>query len=435
MNLPSNLKYACLVLTAVCCGCATTYNQKLSPVKSDIRNRQYDKAVLAFSKTGIPENDKNSLLYHLETGLLYHLAGEYKLSNRFLENAEWISDELYTKSISQETASLVTSDNILPYRGEYFEYLFTNYYKLLNYIYLGNLEDALVEVRRINHKLSLFKKDDAFMHYMTAILYQYNMQDSDAFIEYMKAYKAYRNDYPDLYGTPYPRQLTKDIAVFAHESRFPRVSEFPPEVLSAFTPPAEYGTVVFILETGFIPAKQEVRMDASIPQDYKKKYKNELKDTYFLTVSVPHYLPETESIQSAAVEINGQIYSMDLVEDLGSLARKSLEDKHDKIIAKAIARAVTKYITYRAVKGKGTKDDNSDNLRKILGATVNIFGAATEHADTRSWLTLPNRIFFTRAYLDPGKYSFRMSMDHPVTSETETFDIKKGELKFIVLRQ
>jgi len=69
----------------------------------------------------------------MEAGLLYHLAGRYAESNRFLENAEWISDELYTRSISKEAATLVTSDNILPYRGEYYEYLFTNYYKLLNY--------------------------------------------------------------------------------------------------------------------------------------------------------------------------------------------------------------------------------------------------------------------------------------------------------------
>lgn len=438
MRIYNKFAAAFLILLAIS-GCVSTYNQRMAPVKKEVKSSNYKKALKEFNKTGIRNQGKNSLLYHFEAGLLYHLSGDYKESNRFLENAEWISDELYTKSISREVATLVTSNKILPYRGEFYEYLFTNYYKLLNYLYLGSLEDALVEVRRINHKLSLFKKDDAFMHYLTAILYQYNRQDSDAFIEYKKAYNAYKKIYPKSYGVAFPKQLSKDIAVFCKESRFSRCNEFPKKVLDACSTPAKYGSAVFIMETGFVPYKYEERIEAAIPHEYKKKHPEKFREIYYLTVALPRYAPNSDYAYSVTLELNGKTFKMDMVEDLGAMAKKTLEQEQPKILTKAIVRAAAKYVAYRKVKGKKTGDDKKNLLRSILGTSVNIFGAATEGADTRSWLTLPNRIFMSRHYLEPGKYSFKLTLDSVKgvrkTTPAEDFTIKQGEIKFIILRQ
>ena len=122
-----------------------------------------------------------------------------------------------------------------------------------------------------------------------------------------------------------------------------------------------------------------------------------------------------------------------------SRARKLFEDEKSKVLAKAIARAVTKYIAYKKVRGKETDDKNKNTVRKILGVSANILGAATESADTRSWLTLPNRIFLSRHYLEEGEYSFNLTVDYArggrEISPEEKFSIKQGEMKFIVLRQ
>ena len=126
-----------------------------------------------------------------------------------------------------------------------------------------------------------------------------------------------------------------------------------------------------------------------------------------------------------------------MVEDLGGIARKVLKDEETKILAKAIARAVTKYLAYNAVKGK--KEDGKDNaIRKVLGTTVNVFGAATESADTRSWLTLPNRIFFARIYLAPGDYSFKVDSKTAKGLQQnvheQEFSIGKGETRLFLIR-
>jgi hypothetical protein len=419
-------------------GCTKVYNQRLSSVKKELHTGNYPSAVKKLEETLLSTEEKNRLLYHLEAGLLYHLAGKYKQSNSFLESAEWISDELYTKSLSKQAASLMTSDNILPFQGEFYDYLFINYYKLLNYLYLGSLEDVMVEVRRINHKLSLFDKDDAFMHYLTALLYQYNRQKADAFIEYKKAYESYKNVYSKNYEVPFPRHLKRDIAVFYQNTRFSRCREFPREVLKTDKVPPKYGSVVFIVEAGFVPYKYEVRTEAVIPPKYKKKHPEKLKDIYYLKLAVPEYALPQESVKQVVLNLNEKSSDMDLVEDLGTVAVKTFEQEHSGLMAKTIARAVAKYLTYKTVKGKDDKE-NENKLRKVLGTTVNIFGAATEQADTRSWLTLPDRIFLAHNYLKPGKHEFstvlKTAKGKEVSSDKKTFYLKEGELKFIVLRR
>ncbi|MFW6134341.1 MAG: COG3014 family protein [Elusimicrobiota bacterium] len=412
------------------------YNSRIKPVKQEVSTKDYKKALLEFKKTNLNKDKKNRLLYHLEAGLLYHMAGDYDRSNYFLERAEWISDELYTKSLSNEAASLVTSDKVIPYRGEYYEYLFTNYYKLLNYLHLGNLEDALVEVRRINHKLSLFDQDDAFMHYLTSMLYQYNNQSSDAFIEYKKAYQGYTKKYDKKYNITTPSQIKKDIAVFCRETGFSRCNEFPKRILNSYRPPDKYGSVVFLVETNFIPHLTDKKIEAAIPQKYKRKHKNKLADVYYLTIEMPVYKPRKNWVEEVSLNLAGKSVKMDLVEDLGEIARANLESEESKILAKSMARAVAKYLTYKSVDGG---KEEKGLLQRVLKGTVNVLGTATEQADTRSWLTLPDRIFLSRQYLEPGKYSFNLRIKSSKGSDTltekEEFTIEQGEIKFIVLRR
>ncbi len=404
----------------------------MMPVREKIKAGNMSAAINAFEKANLDKEGRNRLLYHIEKGLLYHLAGKYKESNYYLERAEWISDELYTRSLSLKAASLITSDLILDWRGHYYDFLFINYYKLLNFLHLGDFSGVLVEVRRISHKLALFNKENAFLHYLTAIFYQHNNQISDAFIAYKKAFKLYSGK---NYNVPMPNQLKRDLSVFYGETGFSRFKELPSEILNLYRPPREYGTVVFLIETDFVPHKYEKRIEMMIPREYKKKYSDRLKDVYYLSIAIPQYKTHLDSINKVNLKLNNEYYTMDLVADIGAMVIEIFNENKPNIIAKSIARAITKYVSYRKVRGK----DDADTLRRILGASVNILSVATEKADTRSWLTLPNRIFLSRHYLKPGIYEFNITVqtEKGISEkfQKQEFTVCKGELKFIVLRK
>ena len=55
----------------------------------------------------------------------------------------------------------------------------------------------------------------------------------------------------------------------------------------------------------------------------------------------------------------------------------------------------------------------ADDVGWAAGALTNIFGAATETADTRSWLTLPNLITMARLRLPPGTYDLEVELVDP----------------------
>ena len=101
---------------------------------------------------------KNSLLYYLDYGFLCHYAGLYEESNKALDEAERLSDELYAKSISREIGSYIINDKVKEYAGEEFEQLYVHIFKCLNYIALNNTEDALVEVRKANERMELLEQ-------------------------------------------------------------------------------------------------------------------------------------------------------------------------------------------------------------------------------------------------------------------------------------
>jgi len=243
------LKLTLLLMISVwLVGCAT-YGQDVRKGLELTQQGQYNEAAGAFEKALDPKGD-DRLLYYTELGMVYHLAGDYEKSNRLLESAERISEDLYTKRISDMLTTAMSNPRQGPYRASNFERVFINYYKALNYLMLAlqstdnkmrerALEGARIESRRIDMVLSdieaqkgnyqeqadreksmfsklmrIFNKltgeiidrdkivyrNDAFGHYLAAVIYeQYNEYDS-ARVAYQKSASLYENGYQAQYG-------------------------------------------------------------------------------------------------------------------------------------------------------------------------------------------------------------------------------------------
>lgn len=229
-------------------GCAT-YGQDVRKGLDLAQQGQYKQAATALEKAIDPKGD-DRLLYYTELGVVYHLAGDYEKSNRLLETAERISEDLYTKRVSDMLTTAMSNPRQGPYRAADFERVFINYYKALNYFMLASngsskaekdkaLEGARIESRRmdmvlssIEHKngsyqeqadkeKSLFSKlmrifdklsgeiidksklvyrNDAFGHYMAGIIYEQHREYDDARVAYQKSAKLYEEGYQKQYS-------------------------------------------------------------------------------------------------------------------------------------------------------------------------------------------------------------------------------------------
>jgi hypothetical protein len=427
---------------------ACTANMAYSPLVKDSLERQDLETALA----SVEKVDKGTsqLLYLYEKGLLLHYANRYEESNTALEASEGVYDELYTKSLSRELGSLFTSDNAIRYRGEQFEAALIHYFKILNYLYLSQPEGALVECRKLNHRLETFSAsgdsvyvNDPFLQYLTGMVFFDQGELNDADVSFRAARAAYKK-LGQRYGIETPPSLACDLV---------RCSEILGDIEAAerYRETAEdcgkyaisdgKGALNIFVDAGFVSYKIEQNIVLPIyKNDYNSKRSNDefaavlvdrygrpvdssLKLDYMLRVAIPAMVSGPEPFMDTGIRVQGDSLTIRtravVVENVEGLAYEAFEARSGKIMLKTVTRALVKYLA------KETADDESE----IVGWLVNLFNVVTESADIRSWSTLPQTIRLARLALPEGTYDVELMLYGSNQGDDEIYTIKDVEIK------
>jgi hypothetical protein len=379
---------------------------------------------------------KNQVLYYLDLGAVQHDAGKFKESDESLDKAERRMEELYTKSVTRAAGTLVLNDSTTEYAGERFERAMVNAYRALNYVFLGDLENALVEVRKLSRLLQEYAdvyngrktayKDDAFAQFLSSLLYEDDARPDDARIAREKSRAAYKA-YAAAYGTPTP----------------------------SLEPVGERnggGELVFIHYNGVAPRKVSKSFsvawrEAAIALDASKddeadsaRAKNAVRAGLLgqaITVSYPDYVQDPFQIAGSAVEAAGVTAQTELASDLGAIAKKDLAERQAVIRTRAIARAAVKFILAKAVSDEVAKKYGKNSWQHLLAqAGSAATSAATEGADTRAWATLPAQFRVARLRLPPGAHDVTVTYFGPAGAalSTQIFKdvvIRKGRRTYL----
>ena len=442
-------KFILITVALVLQGC-TTYSHFSSDFRTSLRARDYESARAKIDKS---KKRSNELLYLLENGLVTHYQGHYETSNRYFAEAERLSDELYTRSVSREAAALITNDAIRKYRGEDFEMIAVHYYRALNYWHLGLSEDALVECRKANLKLNKYAihngqtsyKNDAFIHYITGLFYEASGELNDAYVSYQHARDAYKY-YKETFKLPSPTTIEDDLARVSNilngserDVRLASLDAIP------FLQPISNGELVIFSEVGFIPRKVQEDIDLPIYDDDIKRSKRLKKSViateishrrhrvhpvgdveYWLKVALPKYETATPQTQTINIRTANRTIQTSPAQDYAAIATASLNDQYPKILVKTTIRGFAKYLTYRQAKKES----------KVLGFFTNLLNVSTEIADTRNWVSLPHNIQIGRIELPPGIHTItleaRDASGNIIETETLTnIEINPGQRTFL----
>lgn len=408
----------------------------------------YDSAYKVVQQSKNTYAERNAVLYYLDEGIILHFAGRYRESNQSLSKAESIMDELYTKSISKEVASFVISDNTVPYRGEDFERAMVNLFMALNYVGLGSWEDAVVEARKVDNKLNLINsqyeegkknvyKEDGFIRFLMGSLYEVEGEINDAFISYRKAEEIYRTDYLPNYGVSPPPILVENLLTSAHAMDFHEEmaqiqKEYPGVSFMESRKKREMAEVFFVHYNGLGPERVEKHFLIPMP------------DGFIIKIAYPQFVKKSYRISHGEITLrnlgSGQSYRFPtiLMEDITSIAVMNLDNRINRIKAKAIARATTKYLASTAA-SKAVEEQHGALAGLLTKMTANIISVATEQADVRQWRLLPAEIRVGRMMIPPGDYSgkieFIASGGFVISSRgVVPFSVKKGGERFFIYR-
>ncbi len=393
------------------------------------------------------EDSKIRFLYFVNAGMVEHLKGEFEKSNEFFEKADLFVEDFRKKAL-EEGASLLLNPNISTYHGEDHEVLLINYYKALNYYLLGNNNDALVEVRRLNLQLiSLSEKykddskytQDAYMHLLMGLIYEANRDYNDAFIAYRNAYEIYQSDYATMFGLSAPDQLKKDLirsSVLAGMSSEQR--KYEKEFDMKYETEAGKGSMVLLWHNGMGPIKEEWGINFAIvytgngwinfvSKEYGLSFpfyvgNTDLGGITWIKVAFPKYVERQMLINNAVLENGSEKHNVELVENINTISFKVLDQRMGLEFSKALLRVAIKQAAAHKI---GESQDSP-----ALGAALSIAASATESADTRNWQTLPHSIYYSRVVLPVGEQTLNLKLDGVMgvheNHEIEV-DVKLGE--------
>ncbi len=392
----------------------------------------------------------NQLLYWLDRGLVFHFSKDFAESIETFARAQGQFDELYTQSLSKIASTWLVNDYMAPYRGEDFELVLVNVFQALNYVGLGQIQEALVEARDVDTKLSAINsqypvgqknvyREDAFARLLMGILYETSgaPEDlNDAFISLVQAADVYERDYTLYYQTGVPRLLKENLLALAQwmgplefEEYHARYRDVGFESLKEKRENAE---VYLIQDNGLAPLKIQHSFPVPLPDGIVSKiafpqYKERIYDTAASKLVARDFLEEKEFYSES-----------ELCENIAAIAIQNLKNRRLRVFAKAVLRPAAKYMLEKSQESSIRRRGGEGGLMAYKGVS-SLYNLSSEQADLRSWQTLPAEIRLARLILKPGQYALRVENFDKNGNRIEdvnlgSVELKKGEKRFFVIR-
>jgi hypothetical protein len=217
-----------------------------------------------------------------------------------------------------------------------------------------------------------------------------------------------------------------------HEEMAEIKKEYPDVTFIDSARKKEMAAVYFVHYNGLAPEKVEKRFLVPMP------------DGFVVKIAYPKFVKRSYRISHGEITLtnlgSGRSYRFPtvLMEDIASIAVLNLENRINRIKAKAIARATTKYLASKGL-SKVAEKEGGELLGFLVRVSANIASVATEQADVRQWRLLPAEIRVGRSVIPPGEYRGRIrfvgSGGIVVSSrEIAPFSLKKRGERFFIYR-
>ncbi len=390
------LRCACLLLCLISIaisGCSVKLNKAR-------KNFYSGRIAQASGELSSPDDVSNTdhLLYYMEKGAILHHAGDYQGSIDLLLKAASLIDEQEVISAGQQTASLVTSEWMTDYKGEYVERLLVHTYLMMNFLMIGNQESALVEAKQALEVYDTFPEAcsaDYFTRALIAHCFEALNEINGAYIEYKKL--------AELMGDPAPvaRKLCELAGRLGFYDDVEHYKQFIPES-ELKSNNSKAGELIVFASQGKSPVK--IPHNIVLPPSIRFSFSTyENRGAYLPPPSVG---PLSNAGPSDLITT-----------DVGEVLKASLNERLTEVIAKETARVVAK---------EAIAHNIDDNNIEIL---VRIVFFLMEVPDTRCWETLPAYMSMIRVPLTPGENQIRLNAMGQ-TVEIPPIDARPGNGRF-----
>jgi hypothetical protein len=348
--------------------------------------------------------EKDKVLYFLDKGMLTHYAGGYQESSSLLQDGERAIEANFAVSITQEIGTFILNDRTREYDGEDYEDIYLNVFNALNYYQQGNMEGAMVEVRRISNKLRDLSvkygtlmtnmqkmalengteippnpeapvkfNNSALACYLGMLFYRGAGNRDSARIDQQQLRLAMA-DAPSIYNNPVPSSVENELII-----------------------PSGMARLNIIGFAGNSPVKKEEVIRVPL-------------GTAWIKIALPVMTLRPSRVSSIEVVFDsGESFTLELLEDIAAVAEATFVQKKNLIYTKSIVRASVKGLAAAVFNAAAENSSENKGLYSLLGLGSQILAEASEKADLRIARYFPGKAYVGGINLKPGNYSFTVT--------------------------
>ncbi|MBI3818158.1 MAG: hypothetical protein HY286_05665 [Planctomycetes bacterium] len=435
-----------------------SYPTQIAPVYSAYRAGDFAQAAAMIRSDDYQskKEGRDGVVWLLEEGKLLHAAKRFADSNVTFTICEQKIEEMEKRpAVSlrdglDEAAAVGTNTNAIPYKANPAEKILINTYKALNYLATGDLEGALVEVRRAD-----LAQKDAVEKYASEIAAAQEDARSTARAKNLHysgvaSNGGNRSKIDNLYSnlndqlTPEYANFTNPFASYisaachvanfdADDARvdFARLAAIAPgnpsvaadlESIDRSGVRALDRSVFVFFENGAGPRRAETRIDLVVPVPGYITYIG----FAFPTLQFSPADARTLAVQGGDGRALGQtlrIASVDAI--VANEFHQQLPSMIARIIVSTLAKAVVSNVNKR-------HGDLADTLTRIA---VGIWSAIVNNADLRGWTTLGKEFQVARFPIPADrKLQFALEFTNGRRGSPIVVDIPDGDCAFVIAR-
>lgn len=410
---------ALILLPMLLTGCASTsvfnpYPNQAAAYRAAITNGTIDSVTPGLvSKI----KSKDGLLYAQESGRLHQLNAQFEASKADFDlvysmyEKQDESARISASAAAAGSASLLTNDNAIPYAGYGFERIFAIHFQALNYLALGDVEGASVELRRAAleqrrleqqyakaiEKAESQAKDDqidtdlwrdsnelmgvnrlagqvkssfqnAYTFYTSALIWEAMGDMNAALVDYKKALEI----------NPHNRAILADVE----------------RVDAGAKLAADKGHLVILFEDGFVVARES--FDLILPS-----YLLGSESGGLFSIVFPYYPAARPPTRLQVYWDAKHLGSSEMIANVDAMAAKTLIENIPLMLVRMVLRARAKHEIHKQSAA------NAGVLGSLLSTLYNVI---SEQADRRNWLSLPSNVQLLRTEIAVGEQQIELNI-------------------------
>ncbi len=463
------------IVGALFSGCANRSLTRYDALTPELQAFDYDKLAQAVATRKKLYPSRDGFLHQLDLGVAYHYAGKYDTSSIHLLKAAEILDGLYARSITGEAVSLLTNDNLRPYRSLPYETVLMHQFLAWNFLAQGKVDASLVETRRAQLLFNEWERtrgesgkfqDNGLFHYMSSLAYAAAGERDNAMISLFKSVKAFRSEgrLPDLIKASAIAQLRdagreNDLLLLElTEETSLSHPQLPPTydgseiVLVGFAGQGPVlqetvfwgtwvkdGVLVYHYRNPQGDTVTQILPAPGLPPGEAHKAQQGKKTRSGTTFHIKFALPSMKKIPSRSAYFTARVEGSDAsmrseeLVNTEKLMEQYLEDTRISTLTRTVVRVVLRTLAQEKTKSELATANPLLNLLLNLGTDA--LADQLEQADTRNCFLLPRSVQIIRIPITPGTHQIQAQVRGRAGEalETRTFTVEVGarEKKFL----